>query len=77
MSFTTKSPRSGSCITTAWLIGLGCLLDGLRVFMLTRSAIGSTSGSTTGSAIILAFALALDLVFMFRSYNLRGRCPIS
>ena len=53
MTFTIKSPRTGSCLTTAWLIGLGCVLDGLRVLMLTRSAIGSTNGSTTVSAIIL------------------------
>ena len=61
MRFTTRSSISGSCITTSWLTGFGCLLDGLRVFILTASSNGSASGPES----IVAFALALVLALGF------------
>ena len=44
----------------------GCLLDGLRVFILTGSkVIGSTIGSVVGSDLFLAVDLALDWALGF------------
>ena len=66
--FMTRSSRSGTATGGASsLAGFGCLLTGVRVFILTGSATGSTRGSATVSVsamcsnTILAFALALDL----------------
>ena len=62
MSFTTKSPRSGSCITTAWLIGLGCLLDGLRVFHVNTFSYWFYKWFYNCFCYNLGLCLALDLV---------------
>ena len=60
MPLATRSSISGTAaVAASSLTGFGCLLDGLRVFILTGSVNGSTIGVATGRATILVVALAI------------------
>ena len=76
MSFTSKSPRSGSCITTAWLVGSGCLLDGLRVFHVNTFSYWFYKWFYNCFCYNLGFCLALDLVLCLGPITSGGVVPL-
>ena len=69
--FIIRSSRADSCITY-WLICFGCLLGGLRVFIVTASP----NGSTIGSDSICACCFSSCLSFGFLPYHIRRCCLI-